>query len=261
MALNSLFIGLSGIQVHQTRTNVVADGRRLARSWPMDGLRVLWELEAGEGHSGAAVRNGCVYMMDYDRDLHEDIIRCLSLDTGEEIWRYTYYVKVKRNHGMSRTVPAVNDEYVVALGPKCHVHCLDAMTGALFFPLSLVWFIPGFLLLGIYKLRRDDETMSDRTSQFLAVVAIILYQLSKALFMPTIISYVPFSAWVDIPNSMTKVLQVLIPVIILTAGIVAAEIVRRRRPSLSALGYFLIVCGVDAVFTLGVYGVGYLGYL
>jgi hypothetical protein len=138
---------------------------------------------------------------------------------------------------------------------------LDAITGALFFPLSLVWFIPGFLLLGIYKLRKDDDPMSDRTSQFLAVVAIILYQLSKALFLPTIISYVPFSAWVDIPENMTKVLQVLIPTLILTLGVVIAEIVRRRNPSISGLVYFLIVCGVDAILTLGVYGVGYLGYI
>ncbi|MGB3716933.1 MAG: hypothetical protein WA996_21135 [Candidatus Promineifilaceae bacterium] len=138
---------------------------------------------------------------------------------------------------------------------------LDALTGVLFFPLSLVWFIPGFLLLGIYKLRRDDETVGDRTSQFLVVVAIISYQLSKALFMPTIISYVPFSAWVDIPDSMTKVLQVLIPLLSLTVGVVIAEIVRRRRPSTSALVYFLIVCGIDAALTLSVYGVGYLGYI
>jgi hypothetical protein len=47
----------------------------------------------------------------------------------------------------------------------------------------------------------------------------------------------------------------------LTVGVVIAEIVRRRSPSISALGYFLIVCGVDAFLTLGVYGVGYLGYL
>ena len=138
---------------------------------------------------------------------------------------------------------------------------LDVITGALFFPLSLVWFIPGFLLMGIWKLRRDDETMENRVSQFLAVIAIISYQLSKALFLPTIIYYVPFSAWVDIPVSMEKVLRVLIPVLILTIGVVVAEIVRRRRSETSGLAYFLIVCGVDAVLTLGVYGVGYLGYI
>ena len=34
-----------------------------------------------------------------------DSLRCLSLETGEEIWRYTYPVRVKWNHGMSRTSP------------------------------------------------------------------------------------------------------------------------------------------------------------
>jgi hypothetical protein len=138
---------------------------------------------------------------------------------------------------------------------------LDAIAGALFFPLAAVWFIPGFLILGIWKLRKDDETMQDRVSQFLVVVSIITYQLTKALFLPTIISYVPFSAWVDIPDNMGKVLQVLIPVLILTIGVVVAEFVRRRRPTLSGLLYFLIVCGVDAAMTMGIYGVGYLGYI
>jgi len=60
-----------------------------------------------------------------------DALRCLSLDDGREIWRYVYPVAVKVNHGQSRTVPAVNDRYVVSLGPKCHVICLDAVTGQL----------------------------------------------------------------------------------------------------------------------------------
>ena len=30
---------------------------------------------------------------------------------------------------MSRTVPAVTDDYVVVMGPKCHLTCLDAKTG------------------------------------------------------------------------------------------------------------------------------------
>lgn len=120
------------------RTNVVRDAPSLARSWPSEGPRTLWNLEVGEGHAGAAIHNGRVYLIDYDREKKEDVIRCLSLADGAEIWRYTYSVKVKRNHGMSRTVPAVNDDYVVALGPKCHVHCLDAKTGRLVWKLDLV---------------------------------------------------------------------------------------------------------------------------
>ena len=111
------------------RTNIVHTPRRLKRSWPSDGLKVLWSVAMGEGYAGAVVHKGRVYVIDYDQDKHEDAIRCLSLDTGAEIWRYTYYVKVKRNHGMSRTVPAVTDDYVVTIGPKCHVNCLSARTG------------------------------------------------------------------------------------------------------------------------------------
>ncbi|MFP4053646.1 MAG: PQQ-binding-like beta-propeller repeat protein [Phycisphaerae bacterium] len=67
-----------------------------------------------------------------------DVIRKLSLETGEEIWRYIYPVNVKQNHGMSRTVPAVTDEYVVTAGPKCHVTCVKADTGELVWGMDLV---------------------------------------------------------------------------------------------------------------------------
>jgi outer membrane protein assembly factor BamB len=90
---------------------------------------MLWSIELGEGHAGAAVRDGRVYVLDYDRQAEADVLRCLSLADAAEIWRFSYPSKVKRNHGMSRTVPAVTEKYVVALGPKCQVMCLDAKTG------------------------------------------------------------------------------------------------------------------------------------
>jgi len=79
-----------------------------------------------------------VYLLDYDRDNKADVIRCMSLADGNDIWRYSYPVKVKRNHGMSRTVPVVTDEYLVALGPKCHVTCLDPVTGGFKWMINLV---------------------------------------------------------------------------------------------------------------------------
>jgi len=109
-----------------------------ARQWPADGPKAIWSVEMGEGYAGAAIASGRVYVLDYDRNQQADVLRCLSLADGRDIWRYSYPVKVKRNHGMSRTVPAISDKYVVSLGPKCHVTCLDSTTGKLYWMIDLV---------------------------------------------------------------------------------------------------------------------------
>lgn len=102
------------------------------------GPKKLWQIQLGEGYAGAAIWQGKVYIIDYNMTKQADSIRCLSLDDGREIWRYSYPVKIKRNHGMSRTVPAVADGFVVTMGPKCHVSCLNARTGQLIWAMDLV---------------------------------------------------------------------------------------------------------------------------
>jgi outer membrane protein assembly factor BamB len=110
----------------------------LVRSWDTSGPRALWQAEVGEGYAGPVIFKGRVYLMDYDREQKRDALRCLSAQDGAEIWRYSYPLAVKRNHGMSRTVPTVTEQIVVAIGPKCHVVCLDATTGSLLWGLDLV---------------------------------------------------------------------------------------------------------------------------
>lgn len=117
---------------------VAADPTPLADSWPTEGPKALWSVDVGEGYAGAAVLNGRVYLMDYDREAQADALRCLSLADGREIWRFSYPLPVKRNHGMSRTVPAVTATHVVGLGPKCQVCCLDAVTGETKWTIDLV---------------------------------------------------------------------------------------------------------------------------
>jgi outer membrane protein assembly factor BamB len=118
--------------------NIRPEGPPLADAWEPDGPPVLWTLALGEGYASPAVLGGRVYMLDYDETDKADAIRCFSLDDGREIWRRSYTVSVKRNHGMSRTVPAVTDRYVVTLGPRCHVVCLDAASGDFRWGLDLV---------------------------------------------------------------------------------------------------------------------------
>ena len=138
---------------------------------------------------------------------------------------------------------------------------MEAVTGALFFPLALIWFVPGALLLGIWKLRRDFETVDDASSQILLVVAILLYQGTKFLFLPSITTYIPFSAWLDVPQGLGSMLRIMVPFITLGLGILIAEITRRRRQEMSSVVYFFIACGIDALLTLMIYGVNLMGVL
>ena len=120
------------------RDGISPETTPLARSWAAAGPRQLWAVDCGEGYAGAVVRDGRVYLMDYDYDKKQNALRCLSLADGGEIWRYAYALPVKRNHGMTRTVPALADQFVVAMDPKCHVLCLDAATGELRWGMNLV---------------------------------------------------------------------------------------------------------------------------
>jgi outer membrane protein assembly factor BamB len=101
--------------------------------------RILWSVPAlGEGHAGPAVAEGRVYLLDYDEVHKAEALRCLSLADGSELWRRTYPARMKRNHGYSRTVPALWDRYVVTIGPLCDVMCVDRLTGDLIWTLDAV---------------------------------------------------------------------------------------------------------------------------
>jgi outer membrane protein assembly factor BamB len=103
---------------------------------------ILWKVNLGEGHAAPAIYDGRVYVLDYDEVKRADALRCFSLLTGEELWRRWYHVHLKRNHGLSRTIPAVNDKYVVTIGPRCQVMCVNRVNG------DLLW---GFDIAREYK--------------------------------------------------------------------------------------------------------------
>lgn len=111
------------------RDAICDDSTPLARAWPPGGPPVLWRIELGQGYASPAIRDGRVYVLDYDEQARADTMLCLSLADGREIWRNSYPVEVTPNHGCSRTVPALIHDSVVSIGPRCHVACWDAETG------------------------------------------------------------------------------------------------------------------------------------
>ena len=101
----------------------------LMRDWPAGGPQVLWSIEVGPGYASPAIVGGRVYFNDYDSAANEWLVRCLTLDEGKELWRFKEKRRIRPNHAITRTVPAVDGKYVFSLDPKAIFHCLDVETG------------------------------------------------------------------------------------------------------------------------------------
>jgi hypothetical protein len=136
---------------------------------------------------------------------------------------------------------------------------LESLAALAFFPwVGLGWLMPGLLILGLWKILRDYEDLNYPPSRVFLVFALLVYYVAKLVTLPTITTYIPFSAWVDLPPAWQRVLQIGIPLLILGTSLLVAEWVRRRRTS-STLVYYLAFSVCDALLTLFVYGVNFLG--
>jgi len=176
---------------NSTCDGVSRDKTPLLEKWPSGGPKILWSLDMGQGYAGAAIHKGRVYVLDYDEgytsgldedsidDLRRgDVLRCMSLTDGRDIWRRWYHIPSRRSHGISRTVPAVTDRFVVTIGPKCHVLCLDAITGKAIWHMDLVrkykatvpeWYTGQCPLIDTVEIESDDG--GEAKKRVIAVIA------------------------------------------------------------------------------------------
>ncbi len=112
------------------RDNISPAAKNLYRTWPAGGPKVLWTITGlGPGFSSAAIHAGKVYFHDYDEPAKRWMARCVSLADGKEIWRWSYERAIEDNHKITRSVPAVDDQFVISLDPMCVLHCFEAATG------------------------------------------------------------------------------------------------------------------------------------
>ncbi|MDR0794473.1 MAG: PQQ-like beta-propeller repeat protein [Tannerella sp.] len=107
--------------------NHTSPQKGLLRSWPESGLETLWSVELGRGFGGPVAKNGKVYLLDRD-DKVGDMMRCFSLQTGEELWKYGYNSPGEVSYPGSRSVPAVDDRHVYSVGPNGDLYCIDLQT-------------------------------------------------------------------------------------------------------------------------------------
>lgn len=104
----------------------------------VQGFGIAWKVQLGEGYAAPCVKDGKVYLLDFDSAAKQDVLRCFALADGRELWRNAYPADLKRNHGISRTIPATDGKVVVSLGPKGMLLCTDAGTGQTKWSIDLV---------------------------------------------------------------------------------------------------------------------------
>lgn len=117
-------------------TNIITTQEQINTS-SSEEFPVLWSIETGEGHAAPVIHKGKAYFLDYNEQLSSDALRCFSLETGVELWRRWYRVPIKRNHGFSRTIPVVSDNYIITIGPEGHIMSCHPETGDLQWTLDM----------------------------------------------------------------------------------------------------------------------------
>ena len=86
--------------------NATISGANILQSWSEKGPKELWSFPLGEGYGGVAIYGDEVFILDRKKG-ESDIMRCLDLNSGEEIWNYSYEATGEISFPGSRTVPTV----------------------------------------------------------------------------------------------------------------------------------------------------------
>ncbi len=107
--------------------NATVKGTSILTSWGEKGPRELWSFQLGEGYGGASIYGNEVFILDRQKG-ESDILRCIDLDSGEEIWSFAYDASGELPYPGSRAVLTVDRNYVWSVGPQGHFYCFDRKT-------------------------------------------------------------------------------------------------------------------------------------
>lgn len=112
--------------------NSISDQKGILRTWPATGPEVLWTVNVGIGYGGPVVKDGYVYLLDRI-DSIGDKMRCFELETGKELWSSSLASPGAFPFPGSRSVPAIDGNFVYACGAVGDLFCMDIKTH------QLVW--------------------------------------------------------------------------------------------------------------------------
>lgn len=107
--------------------NSISPQKGILRTWPASGPEVLWTVNVGPGYGGPVIKDGKVYLLDRD-DKTGDIMRCFDFRNGKELWKFSYEAPGTVMFPGSRSVPAVDGNYVYSCGHNGDLYCIDIKT-------------------------------------------------------------------------------------------------------------------------------------
>jgi outer membrane protein assembly factor BamB len=98
------------------------------KNWSAKPPKKLWQVSLSDGgYSGPSVSNGMVFIIDHQGS--QDIVRALSLATGQQVWQYAYEDTDSANYGFARSTPTVDGDKVYTMSRLGVLNCLDFKTG------------------------------------------------------------------------------------------------------------------------------------
>jgi hypothetical protein len=135
------------------------------------------------------------------------------------------------------------------------------LTGVLLAPVAaMIWLVAPVITLPLTSIfRRGEQTIRSPGTIVTLVLAIIIFQGVKFASLPAIADYVPFSAWLPLPDIVKAPLQIIVPIAIMIGALFTSWHFTYRRSSNSPLFFMLLYIATDTLFTMSIYGVLFYG--
>jgi len=101
----------------------------LAKTWPADGPKELWQAPVSTGFGGASIEGGKVFFMDRTGDT--ETVKCVDAATGKEDWKLDYEAPPAKKFDFpgSRAMPTVDAKSVYTVGAAGDIYCIDKKAG------------------------------------------------------------------------------------------------------------------------------------
>ncbi|OVE73717.1 hypothetical protein BVX93_00940 [bacterium B13(2017)] len=100
-------------------------------------LKINWQIKVGVGYSNVSIKDDYLYTMGYDKKTQENIIYCLNVLTGKEVWQHSYPSSLGKYEG-PRSTPIVDNDKLYSLSQDGELICQNTANGKIIWQKNLV---------------------------------------------------------------------------------------------------------------------------